>query len=115
MRRLFVFYDAHCRLCRHLRAWLETQDQLTPLVFLAAGSEAARRRFPDIDQQASLEDLMVIADTGAAYRGPKAWIMCLWALRDYRQLSFRLSSPEWLPVAQRVVAWVSTHRTRLKF
>lgn len=112
MHSLFVLYDAHCTLCRRLRAWLEAQEQLTPLVFLAAGSEAARLRFPHIDHQASLEDLMVIANTGAAYCGPKAWIMCLWALRNYRQLSFRLASPEWLPVARKVVAWVSTHRSR---
>ena len=115
MHRLFVLYDAHCTLCRRLRAWLETQDQLTSLVFLAAGSAAARLRFPNIDHQAPLEDLMAIADNGAVYRGPKAWILCLWALRDYRQLSFRLASPEWLPVAQRVIAWVSAHRTRLSF
>ncbi len=115
MDHLFVLYDAHCTLCRRLRAWLETQDQLTSLAFLAAGSEAARRRFPDIDHQASLQDLMVIADNGAVYRGSKAWIMCLWALRDYRELSCRLASPEWLPVAQRVVAWISAQRTRRKF
>jgi len=94
---------------------LETQDQLTSLEFLAAGSEAARRRFPDIDHEVSLEELVVIADNGAIYRGSKAWIMCLWALRDYRELSFRLASPEWLPVAQRAVAWISAHRTRLRF
>ena len=115
MHRLFVLYDAHCTLCRRLRAWLETQDQLTSLEFLAAGSEAARRRFPDIDHEVSLEELVVIADNGAIYRGSKAWIMCLWALRDYRELSFRLASPEWLPVAQRAVAWISAHRTRLRF
>ena len=115
MHRLFVLYDARCTLCRRLRAWLEAQNQLTRLEFLAAGSEAARLRFPDIDHQASLEDLIVIADTGAAYRGPKAWMMCLWALREYRQLSFRLASPEWLPMARRVVAWVSAHRTRFRF
>jgi predicted DCC family thiol-disulfide oxidoreductase YuxK len=115
MHHLFVLYEGHCTLCRRLRAWLETQDQLILLVFLAAGSELARLRFPDIDHQASLQDLMVIADNGAVYRGPKAWIMCLWALRDYRQLSFRLATPDWLPVARRVVAWVSAHRTRLRF
>jgi predicted DCC family thiol-disulfide oxidoreductase YuxK len=114
MHRLFVLYDAHCALCRRLRAWLEAQDQLTSLAFLAAGSEEARRRFPDMDYQASLEDLTVIADNGAVYRGSKAWIMCLWALRDYRELSFWLASPEWLPVAQRVVTWISAHRTRLR-
>jgi len=115
MRRLFVLYDARCALCRRLRAWLEAQNQLTSLVFLAAGSEAARLRFPDIDHQASLEELVVIADTGAAYYGPKAWIMCFWALWDYREFSFRLASPEWLPMSRRVVAWVSAHRTRLRF
>jgi predicted DCC family thiol-disulfide oxidoreductase YuxK len=115
MRRLFVLYDARCALCRRFRAWLEAQSQLTRLVFLAAGSDAARLRFPDIDHAASLEELMAIADTGSIYRGPKAWIMCLWALRDYRQLSFRLASPEWLPVARRVVAWISAHRTHLRF
>ncbi|MFN8006921.1 MAG: DCC1-like thiol-disulfide oxidoreductase family protein [Terriglobia bacterium] len=115
MNHLFVLYDARCGLCRRLRIWLEAQDQLIPLVFVAADSESAHRRFPQIDHQASLEELRVIASNGAVYYGPKAWIMCLWALRRNREMSFRLASPEWLPMARRVVAWVSSHRMELDF
>lgn len=36
---------------------------------------------------------MVIGDNGGVYFGDHAWIMCLYALREYRATAKRLSSP----------------------
>jgi len=55
----------------------------------------------------------VIGDDGAVYIEAKAFLMCLWALRDYRAWSLRLSAPEMLPLARRVVLWVAQNRFRL--
>ncbi|GGY92174.1 thiol-disulfide oxidoreductase DCC family protein [Streptomyces poonensis] len=103
VRGLTVLYDAQCSLCRFLREWLERQRQLVPLEFVAAGSEEARRRFPSLDHRATLDEITVVGDSGQVYRSSAAWIVCLWALREYRRLAHRLSTPAGARVARGVV------------
>ncbi len=102
--RFTVLYDQGCRLCCTARRWLDTRAQLVPLEFIAAGSAAARRRFPDLDHDATLQDLTVVADTGEVYAGDGAWLACLWAIAGYRELADTLARPHLRPVARRVVA-----------
>ena len=54
-----------------------------------------------------------MSDEGDVYRGSHAWIVCLWALKDYREWSFRFAQPALLPLARGIVEWVSTRRHRL--
>ncbi len=110
MRHLTILYDSQCELCRRARAWLEGQQQFVPLRFVAAGQEEARRLFPELDRQATAVELTVVADSGAVYRGEKAWILCLWALRQYRQVALRLGSPGALWAARQFVERVSRGR-----
>ena len=112
MDTLTVLYDARCNLCSHLRAWLEAQPAYVQLAFVPAGSPEAQRRFPALDHAATTSELTVIGDDGAVYIEAKAFLMCLWALRDYRAWSLRLSSPDMLPLARRVVLWVAQNRFR---
>ncbi|MFL6258347.1 MAG: thiol-disulfide oxidoreductase DCC family protein [Thermoanaerobaculia bacterium] len=107
---LTVLYDDRCALCRRARAWLADQPKYVSMAFLPAGSNEARRRFPDLDHGSSLEELTVVGWGGEVYRGAKAWVMCLWALKKYRSASLRLSEPEMIPVARRLIAWVSRNR-----
>nr|MDT0660751.1 DCC1-like thiol-disulfide oxidoreductase family protein [Micromonospora sp. DSM 115978] len=111
---LTVLYDAHCPVCRAARRWLESRAQLVPLGFLPADSPAARRRFPDLDHDASLRDITVVADTGEVYAGDGAWLACLWALVGYRSLADRLARPGLLPVARRVVAAAAALREQTR-
>jgi predicted DCC family thiol-disulfide oxidoreductase YuxK len=113
MRALTVLYDTTCDLCRSARVWLEGQPKYVPLTFIPAGSPLAKRRFPEIDAASTLRDLTVIDDQGAVYRGAKAWLMCLWALRDYREQALRLASPTVMPAARRFISMVSRNRRRL--
>jgi len=55
-------------------------------------------------------ELIVISDLGGVYRGAEAWIMCLYALVDYREWSLRLARPALLPLARRVFEWVGDSR-----
>ena len=112
MRALTVLYDARCGLCSNARRWLLSQRTLVPLELLAAGSEEARRRFPTLAEAAPSE-LVVVSDEGDVYRGPSAWIVCLWALEDFRDWSFRLSGPTLLPLARQAFEWISTRRHAL--
>jgi predicted DCC family thiol-disulfide oxidoreductase YuxK len=107
-----VLYDAYCPLCRAARRWLESRAQVVPLVFVPAGSTAARQHFAGLDHDATLRDITVVADTGEVYVGDGAWLACLWALADYRALADRLAQPHLLPVARRVVRVAAAARER---
>lgn len=113
MEQLTVLYDPRCGLCRRARLWLESQPKHVSLEFIAAGSSEARQRYPDLDQGSTLRDLTVVGAGGELYQSEKAWLMCLWALREHRSLALRLSSPELMPFARRLISWISRNRLRL--
>lgn len=114
MRELTVLYDPQCGLCRRAQAWMMSKPKFLELVFVPASSDEARSRYPQLNHSLTLTDLTVISDRGAVYSGPKAWLMCLWALREYREWSMRLSSPELLPTAKRVISMISQNRYQLE-
>jgi predicted DCC family thiol-disulfide oxidoreductase YuxK len=99
-------------MCRSAREWLQTHRQLVPLEFLAAGSPAARERFPELDPAATLRDLTVVTDGGLVYVGDAAWLACLWALTGYRSWAERFADPLLLPLARRAIAAAAARRER---
>jgi predicted DCC family thiol-disulfide oxidoreductase YuxK len=113
MERLTVLYDAGCGLCTGARRWLERQRALVPLDFVPAGSEAARQRFPGLSQADPPEELVVVDDEGGVYRGDPAWILCLYALEEYREWSFRLAGPGLGGLARAAFAWISHNRREI--
>ena len=110
MKCLYVLFDADCELCVRCRNWLAQQPAFVPLVFIAFQSNEAKRRFPGIDALKPGEQLLVISDDGAVYRGAHAWIMCLWALENYREHAQRLAHPALLPFAKAVCELLSRNR-----
>ena len=113
MTSLTVLYDATCPLCCRAARWLADQDQLVPLRFLAAGSPAARELVPDLDHASTRGEVTVVADDGAVYRGERAWLICLWALRKYRRKAAQFSKPGRQAAARMFVLWVSRHRQQI--
>lgn len=113
MTRLTVLYDAQCSFCRRCRWWLSSRRALLPLTFLPAGSKESRRRFPTLRQADPPEELIVVDDEGGVYRGTDAWILCLFALEDYRDWSVRLASPALRPFARAAFEFVSRNRKML--
>ena len=111
MTRLTVAYDANCALCRRARRWLESQAQLVPLEFVAAGSPAATARFPGITVLGS--ELVVGDERGQVWTGPNAFVMCLWATADHRALARRISSPALAPIAEKFFEQLSSNRGAL--
>ena len=103
---LTVFFDADCGLCRRVVKWLDRQPKFVSLHCVAAQSESAGATCP-LNSAELLDQLTVTASDGAIYRGTKAWIMCLWALRDYRGWSLRLSSEALWPWARRLFSVIT--------
>jgi hypothetical protein len=53
---------------------------------------------------------VVVGDGGEVWAGPAAFLICLWALRDWREWSFRLSGPGFAPLARWFFHVVSSQR-----
>ena len=111
MNRLYVLYDADCGVCATAREWCSAQAQMVPLEFIAANSPRAAQLFPSLTRLGVRpEELLVVDDQGGVYRGGYAWILCLYALAEYRELSYRLASPSLLPLARQAFAYLSKRR-----
>ena len=97
-------------MCRRCRKWLMRQSAFVPLVFVSLHSPDLAHRFPGIGAFKPQEQLLVIADNGAVYRGASAWIMCLWALQHFRQLALRFADPILMPLARVACELLSENR-----
>ncbi|WP_268823759.1 thiol-disulfide oxidoreductase DCC family protein [Yinghuangia soli] len=103
VRRITVLYDALCPLCVAVSAWLARRPKHVAIDLIAAGSARARNRYPELDHARTLREVTVIGDAGQIYADAHAWVVCLWALRGYRPLAGRLSTPAGLPLAKAAV------------
>lgn len=113
MERLYVLYDERCGLCRWAKEWALAQPAYFPLTFLAAGSEQAIQLFPGLSKAQEPQELVAVSNRGEVYRNDSAWIMCLFALEDYREWANRLATPALRPLARQAFAFVSKQRGNL--
>ncbi len=113
MQKLYVLYDPKCELCRRLKDWILVQRSWIGIAVLEAGSDKARRLFPELEQIATSDDLAVISDEGAVYLNNHAWIMVLYAMVEYRDWAARLSHPLLAPLARQAFAALSRNRHRI--
>ena len=111
MKRLTVLYDEHCPLCVRCADWMWAQAQLVPLEIMPAHSEQARTRFKGLPWLGY--ELCVVSDEGDAWVGPAAFLMCLWALADYREWAYRLSGDTFAPLAERFFRALSRRRSSI--
>jgi predicted DCC family thiol-disulfide oxidoreductase YuxK len=112
LEALTVLYDADCGFCARCKAWLQQQQSAVHLDFIARDSLEVTRRFPGLEPKID-DELLVIDDHGGVYRGPDAFIMCLYALDDYRDWSLRLSAPGLKHLARVGFELVSSRRHRI--
>jgi len=111
MRELTVLYDASCAMCLRCCAWLREQRPLVTMRFVPCGSEEARTRYASIPWLG--EELVVATDDGDVWAGPAAFIVCLWALEEWREWSYTLSASTLSPLVQRFLQALSSRRRTL--
>ena len=70
MSTLTLLYDPECGLCRRVQGWLAEQPKLVELRMIPIKTDAARRRYPQLNHDLTGEDLTAISDQGAVYFGP---------------------------------------------
>ncbi len=113
MQKLYILYDSHCELCRRCRVWLGQQPSYVKLIFLPFQAPEAECRFPTLRELHPDKEIVVVNEAGDVWQGEAAWVICLWALREYREWSQRLASPLLLPLARRLCETISTHRYQI--
>jgi predicted DCC family thiol-disulfide oxidoreductase YuxK len=111
MKRLTILYDGSCGFCVRCRRWLERQPTYLRLEFLKAGSPEAIRRYPTLTRPGIPEELVVVSDEGFVYRAGRAWIIILYALKEYREWALWMSHPALLPLARKAIAFLSSRRS----
>jgi predicted DCC family thiol-disulfide oxidoreductase YuxK len=111
MRELTVLYDEGCAMCVRCRDWLALQRSFLPMRFVACGSAEARTRYSGIPWVG--EELVVASDEGDVWAGPAAFLVCLWALEDWREWSYTLSGSAFSPLAERFFQALSSRRRAL--
>jgi len=111
--RMSVYYDEQCAFCRYCVQWLLKQAKFIEIDFYLfpqlqdkLGKEKYHQWFNDE------KELVVIYDN-AIFKHNKALLMCLYALIDYREWSYRLSSPALLPRVKNVYNFISASRYKL--
>ncbi len=113
MRSLTIIYDPSCGLCTRLAQWLTVQRQYIPLRLVPNSSPMIAAVYPELAESRFREELIVVADSGAVWFGNRAWILCLYALEDYRGWATRLSRPALFPFARQAFMFLSHNRRRL--
>ena len=103
-----LLYDPACPICLRARHWMSAQKAFVHIEFLPNNSEEAKRRFGEVPWLG--EELVVVADRGQVWVGAAAFIVALWALREWRAWSFRLSGTMLAPLAERFFSQVSKNR-----
>ncbi len=106
--RLTVLYDERCILCIRCRDWMLKQDAFVPLDFLGSHSQRAIDLYGAIPWLG--DELVVVGDGGEVWAGPAAFLICLWALVDYREWSYHLSGDTFSKVAVRFFVSLSRER-----
>lgn len=111
-----VFYDDACAFCVRCHRWLRAQAALVPLSFVPMRvGKANPKLFGLWATESAVDELVVLGPHGEVYQGPNAFIVCLWALDAYRELSFRLATPGLLPFARAAFRQLSKRRQDLAY
>jgi predicted DCC family thiol-disulfide oxidoreductase YuxK len=113
MNSITVLYDASCAFCRRCVAWLQNQPHFLKMIFIPSQSEEARYLYPGLSREHTANELTVVDDSGGVYYGERAYLMCLYALKEYREMSVRLSAPAVAPFVKRAFGALTSSRHTL--
>jgi predicted DCC family thiol-disulfide oxidoreductase YuxK len=113
MNKIYIIYDSECGLCVQCRKWIEKQPAFLQITFLPRNSQEAATLITTVTDQKLGDELIVVSDEGGLYRGAHAWVMCLYALQNYRELGNKIATPMLLPWAKRICELVAQNRLNL--
>lgn len=90
MRRLTVLSGPGAPLGVRARTWLAGQSTWLPVEVADPACPRIRTAWPRLPLPGAFDELSVLDEAGAVWRGDAAWLMLLWATRAYRAEALRL-------------------------
>jgi hypothetical protein len=87
------------------------EEAAVELRFVECTGPGAKARYGDIPWLG--DELVVVGDVGEVWVGSAAFLVCLWALEEWRDWSFTLAGPAFAPLAERFFLFVSSRRKSL--
>jgi len=110
MERIGVLYDETCGFCCECARWLSRQEQLVPVVCIPRQAREVGEAFGELDRPGTRPELVVVDSDGGVYRDADAWVVTLWALKDFRGWAKRFARPGLKPFARSLFEFVSSNR-----
>ena len=110
VKRMEVFYDARCAMCRTFIDWLVRQERACDVVCFDYHCDEARNVFADLDKYDPEKEMVVRVDEGEIYQGAEGWVCCLWSCAKYRDVAEKVNSRLLLPMVKKVCCLASRNR-----
>jgi predicted DCC family thiol-disulfide oxidoreductase YuxK len=111
--RLFLFYDAQCPLCVHLKELVSRWDRDGAILALGLDNAELPARFPDLDLSRARQQLTVRDPQGRLFEGGAAVQQLARLLPGVRRLTWVYRLPGVAPAVEGLYRTVHRYRTRL--
>lgn len=86
-----ILYDSECGMCVRLKEWVLAQPAYLSIEAIPMQSKECHERYPDLEDRIQAGQFLCIDNNGAVYVDAEARILCLWALKKYRSISFTVA------------------------
>ena len=108
--RAVLIYDGECPVCRRIMAWIEENQKKDSFEAIPCRSDAARERFPFMEDMVCMRAMQLILPDGRILSGEKAVPEIVKRLKRYGPLAevFRLPGSEMLSRA--LYRWLAAER-----
>lgn len=113
IQHIEVYYDGRCAICCTFHEWVNRQERLFPVRFIAYQSEQAELLFPGVTSMDPEGDMIVRTNEGDVFRAAEGWVLCLLSCQKYQKYARRLASPQLLPLAKKCCHLIASNRLTL--
>jgi predicted DCC family thiol-disulfide oxidoreductase YuxK len=108
-----VVFDSHCGFCTSQIKNLQRWDKDGRLAYLSLHDEDVERRWPGIDHDRLMKEMMVVDQTGNQYWGPEAIRYLTRRIRSLWWAAWVFFLPGAMFVWRRIYRWVARNRYRI--
>ncbi|MDX2225796.1 MAG: DCC1-like thiol-disulfide oxidoreductase family protein [Verrucomicrobiae bacterium] len=110
IRKIHILYDGECGFCRTCRDWILLQPRFFEIEMLDRRDPDTKARFGDYTVPPYTDRMVVINNEDGVYYAEDAYIMILFALKNYRAWSVRISRQGVKPLARQFFETLGKNR-----
>ncbi len=110
VKKIEVFYDSQCGMCRVFMDWLVKRKRACELLCMDYRGKEAGESFPELADYRPEKEMVVRVDGEVVYQGAEGWLWCLWACARYRVVAKLVNNRFLLPVTKKLCGTISGNR-----